>query len=145
MEYSILLIDDDSDDRAFFRDAVMQVSNGEISCITLDDGHAMIAALLDNTTRKPDVIFTDVDMPVMSGWEVLTMLKEHNYLNHTPVIMYSNSGHKEDIIRAKKLGALCYFIKPPDFAHLKNALREITLHIRKGSLESIQHDSCYFL
>jgi len=145
MGYTILLIDDDSDDRAFFRDAVEEVSRGDITCVTLDDVQAMVSALLDRNEKKPDVIFTDINMPATSGWEVLTMLKEHDSVKKIPVIMYSTSEDRDAVIRAKKMGALCYLVKPHDFVHLKQVMREVAGHIRNGSLTSILNGPSGFL
>jgi CheY-like chemotaxis protein len=92
MAYKLLLVDDDSDDRGFFADAVAQVSS-EVSCITLSNGYALLPALSEN--GKPDIIFLDLNMPGLSGWDCLSLLKEHDSYKDIPVVMYSTSKHEE--------------------------------------------------
>ncbi|QEE49882.1 response regulator [Flavobacterium alkalisoli] len=144
MQYRILLTDDDLDDRDFFRDAINKISNSEVSCITLDDGHILIATLAEHSEERPNIIFTDINMPPMSGWKVLSILKEHNTYKDIPVIMYYTSQHDEEIIKAKKLGALGYFNKPPDFLELQNAIQEVIEHLRTGTIDQLCNNSKIF-
>lgn len=144
MEYIILLVDDDSDDRLFFEDAIKKISSGNVLCSTLNDGNLLMSALDDSNTGRPNIIFTDINMPSMSGWEVLTMLKEHDAYNNIPVIMYSTSKHAEEIIKAKELGALCFFNKPQDFGTLQNALREVVQHLEAGTINQLCENSAIF-
>lgn len=144
MHYKILLIDDDSDDRFFFRDAVKDISDGDVSCITLDDGHALMETLMQSSNERPTIIFTDINMPGMSGWEVLSLLKEHDTYKDIPVIMYSTSKHAEEITMAKELGALCFFNKPRDFEDLKDALKDVVQHLRNGIIDKLCIDSKIF-
>ncbi|WP_185965588.1 response regulator [Flavobacterium zepuense] len=144
MNYKILLIDDDSDDRLFFRDAIEKISTGNVSCITLDDGHILVSTLAQSSDGRPDIIFTDINMPRMSGWEVLAMLKGHDTYKDIPVIMYSTSKHTEEITKAKELGALCFFNKPQDFRDLQNALTEVVKHLQAGTINQLCENSTIF-
>lgn len=144
MQYKILLIDDDSDDRFFFRDAVKEIADEQVSCITLDDGYKLITTLTQDDSRKPDIIFTDINMPGMSGWEVLSLVKKHENFKAIPVVMFSTSKHAEEITRAKKLGALCFFNKPSDFDDLIYALREVMSHLKDNTIHNLCVNSAYF-
>jgi len=73
---------------------------------------------------KPDVIFLDLNMPVMSGLELLTEIKKQEVLQQIPIIIFSTS-QLEDIKReAKQLGAHDYISKPNNFNDLKQILRK---------------------
>lgn len=59
----------------------------------------------------PDVILTDVVMPVMDGFELIEKLKEENILPTVPRIILSNRGDHTDIERGKELGVAGYIVK----------------------------------
>ena len=69
------------------------------------------SALTTASDAKPDLILLDLLLPGVNGFEVLAQLKKHDTLKHTPVIVFSNLGQKEDIEKAQKLGAADYLIK----------------------------------
>ncbi len=62
-------------------------------------------------TFKPDLIVLDLIMPKKDGFYVLEQVKANPDLNHIPILVTSNLGQKEDIDRAKALGAHDYIIK----------------------------------
>ncbi len=59
----------------------------------------------------PDLLLLDLVMPAKDGFSVLTELQKNDRLKQIPVIISSNLGQKEDIDRAKALGAKDYIIK----------------------------------
>lgn len=68
-------------------------------------------ALVILKTFRPDVILLDLVMPKKDGFAVLQTVKADPALKNIPVIVASNLGQKEDIERAKSLGAIDYIIK----------------------------------
>ena len=66
--------------------------------------------VLDELSKnKYDLVLLDLIMPIKDGFAVLEEL--NNKKNKTPIIVSSNLGQPEDVARAKKLGAINYFIK----------------------------------
>lgn len=61
--------------------------------------------------EQPDVIILDLLLPGMSGFEILDVLKSDNKTKEIPVIILSNLSQKDDIEKAKNLGAIKYLIK----------------------------------
>lgn len=61
--------------------------------------------------EDPDVILLDIIMPGMSGYDVLTHIKNDVQLKHIPVIVFSNLALEKDIEKAMKLGATDFLIK----------------------------------
>lgn len=143
MSYKFLLIDDDNDDRTFFAEAIAEISP-DIECFTLDDGRKLLPALNSHKIEVPDIIFLDVNMPVMSGWECLSMLKSQEAYKDIPVIMYSTSSHSGDIKKAKASGAICLFTKPHYFVELKKALKDTFEHLITNSLRLLSRKSSLF-
>ncbi len=65
--------------------------------------------------QTPDLIFLDINMPHMDGWEFLTEFQKlpAQYLKKCRVIMLSSSLDREDIERSKTFSAVCEFISKP--------------------------------
>ena len=136
MAKKILLVDDDSDDREFFCEALEEIGF-DILCYTAPDGRRAIAEMDQKNLETPDLIFLDVNMPIMSGWQGLSILKEREAYKSIPVIMYSTSSSQDDLIKAKQYGALCFFVKPTAFNDLKNSLETIISHLINNTLPTL--------
>lgn len=143
MAYKILLVDDDEDDREFFLTAVSKVSY-EVSCAVLESCINLIADLSLGTLDRPDLIFLDINMPEMSGWECLAALKDKQQLSDIPVIMYSTSQHIEEAVRAKSAGALSFFSKPYDIKELKETIKIVIDHLDRDALSDLNSNSDRF-
>jgi CheY-like chemotaxis protein len=144
MSINIMLIDDDSDDREFFSGAC-QLASYDMKCKAFNGSKGMFLELKKSMDHLPDLILLDVNMPQISGWECLSLLKADEVYKTIPVIMYSTTSHKEEIDRAKELGALSFFTKPNDFPELIKSIEILAKHIQNNSLESIYEESNVFL
>ncbi len=60
---------------------------------------------------KPDLILLDIVMPKKNGFDVLKEVKQDDRLKDVPVLMLTNLSQKDDVDRAKALGALDFIIK----------------------------------
>lgn len=120
MKYkNILQIDDDYDDCEFFEQALKMVSNATYTSV-----HNPLDALrqLINREIKPDLIFMDVNMSVMSGPELLNEIKKRPMTKNIPVVMLSTSPMLTKS-QSQILGAKDYLIKPNTFNELKSLIR----------------------
>lgn len=72
------------------------------------DGESANGIAVEN---KPDLILLDLLLPGVDGFEVLKKLREDEVTKNTPVIVFSNLGQREDIEKAKGLGANDFLIK----------------------------------
>jgi CheY-like chemotaxis protein len=59
-----------------------------------------------------DLIFSDIEMPNMNGYELLSRIRRSVKNSKTPVVMLSTLDKPEEIAKAKKLGANHYIVKP---------------------------------
>ena len=131
MPVSFLIIDDDTDDIELFREALREVDD-EIECQGESDAQHALDGLLDGHSRYPNVIFLDVNMPSVTGWEVLEKLKKLDNTRHIPVVMYSTSSHTRDIDKSSQMGADYFLVKPSVYSTLKNQLLQIICHVKNG-------------
>lgn len=74
---------------------------------------------------RPGLILLDVNLPRLSGIEVLAELKQDPELLFIPVVMLTTSQAEEDILRSYKLHANAYVTKPVDFESFIQAIRQI--------------------
>lgn len=101
----LLLIEDDN----FLRDLITRkIIKEGFQVVGAVDGEE---ALKKASEENPDLILLDLILPSMDGFEVLRRLKQKPETEKIPVIVLSNLGQKEDVERAKALGAVDYLIK----------------------------------
>jgi CheY-like chemotaxis protein len=117
---TILLADDDEDDRLLFEDALTQVSE-EIALQTAEDGKRLLK-LLNEENTLPDVIFLDLNMPGKNGFECLREIRQQDKLKYIPVIIFSTGMQQEAVDKVYQLGANYYICKPSSFPALKKIL-----------------------
>ena len=63
-------------------------------------------------TEDPKIILLDIMMPEMDGFEVLSEVMQHDQLKSIPVVMISARNQKEDVLKALKMGAKDFIVKP---------------------------------
>ena len=120
---SILLIDDDLDDREIFVTA-LDTLDKKVDCLTLDNATEALR-MLYNSEVNPDVIFLDLNMPVMNGHEFLAAIKSHEVLQQIPVIIFSTSSHQSTVEAALKLGAHQFLTKPDNFDDIIGIIKSV--------------------
>ena len=74
---------------------------------------------------RPGLILLDVNLPRLSGLEVLAELKRDPEFSPIPVVMLTTSRADEDILRSYSLHANAYVSKPVDFEQFTEAIRQI--------------------
>lgn len=119
----IFLADDDEDDRMLFSEA-LEEQCPEASMVTFDNGVDLMASLLDREQRLPDVIFLDLNMPLMNGEECLSDIRREPKLEAIPIIIYSTSLDPQQVENLRENGANKYLKKPESFKKLKITLEK---------------------
>ena len=122
------LIDDDVDDQEFFSMALQEV-NPAIQLATASNGVDALEAL-SNGRVCPNVIFLDLNMPKLDGWECLKRIKEIENLKNIPVIIYSTLEPPHEALTNK----IIYFFltKQPKISELVTKLKEIFSKVEDG-------------
>ncbi|MEP7322238.1 MAG: response regulator [Saprospiraceae bacterium] len=134
MNKLFVLTDDDNDDAELFGEAIEMIE-APVDFYHAESCRGLLEYLEDEQNKKPDVIFLDINMPEISGWQCLTDLKNNVKLKDIPVIMYTTSSSSMDKKIAFDSGALGFLTKPTDFKLLIRILDSIAKE------ESINLDS----
>lgn len=122
---SILHIDDDVEDQEIFNSALERISDG-LKCIYFTSAKDALTRLVRNEFN-PDVIFLDLNMPIMSGQEFLREIKAVDHLRDIPVIIISTTASASTIASTRDLGAVDFITKPNRFDQLVEILKPILL------------------
>jgi CheY-like chemotaxis protein len=127
---TILMADDDADDRELAREALTE-SRLLNDLYTVNDGAELLEFLrhdgpyADKDTPRPDLILLDLNMPKIDGREALSALKNDPKFRSIPVVILTTSRAEEDIARSYDLGANSFISKPVTFAGLVEVMREL--------------------
>ena len=117
----ILLVDDDQEDQQFFIEA-LNTLNLDIECKTAGNGQEAIDQL--EVAVQYELIFLDLNMPLMNGKKCLEEIKNDESYKDIPVIIYSTTHDVNQIEACRKLGA-DFLTKPDNFEVLKFSLQNI--------------------
>jgi CheY-like chemotaxis protein len=125
---TILMADDDEDDRDLARDAFQDAGlDGEIRFVL--DGQDLLDYLHDRNrqlaTDRPGIIVLDLNMPRMDGREALSAIKADSSLCKIPVVVLTTSTDSEDIHRCYFAGASSFIAKPVTHAGLVDVMRHL--------------------
>jgi CheY-like chemotaxis protein len=124
MYYSrILLIDDDEDDQELFAAAIRQIA-ASVQCTVTESAQTALR-MLGSREIEVDLIFLDLNMPVMSGQQFLTEKNRRTELSNIPVIVLSTSSNADIIAKTTALGVRQFVTKPNSFTELKRILFDI--------------------
>ena len=112
----IVLVEDSDDDAFFFKRALRQSG---FACETkhfIDGGQAAAylekVAARDPAARRPDLVFLDLKIPTLNGFEVLERVRSQSFQPPLDIAVLSGSEHGGDVERAMGLGATAYYVKP---------------------------------
>lgn len=118
---TILLIEDERSDQMLFEHAIRHIENATIYGIA-NNGQEALDKLRD-AQDLPDIIFTDINMPVMDGITLLGQLASMPLTKNIPVVILSTDVVKSG--RAQELGAKAFIKKPEDVDLLRERIEHI--------------------
>ena len=70
-----------------------------------------------------DAVISDIEMPTLGGFELLSAIKKDEQLRHVPVLLVSAEARKDEILRCVQAGAAAYLVKPFTRETLEEKLR----------------------
>lgn len=113
----ILAAEDDADDQALIQSAFEECAF-PLPCYFVDDGSQVVNHLQTDGIALPTLVMLDINMPVMTGIDVLQFMKKNEKFRHLPVIMLSTADVEPIKTHCLALGASRYIEKPNDFQTL---------------------------
>jgi DNA-binding response OmpR family regulator len=75
---------------------------------------------------RPDIIFLDLNLPRVSGEDVLTEIRGDKDLAGIPVVILSGSDFEDDVINAREQGVVHYLVKPLNFEKLQEVVARVS-------------------
>lgn len=121
---NIFLADDDMEDQEIFAEALKSI-DGDVNIVSARNGEAALQTLRVGLEQKPDIIFLDMNMPLMNGKQLLGKIKSLETYRQTPVIMYSTFFADQDLEDITRLGGAHCLLKPTKYDRLIKALEYI--------------------
>jgi two-component system chemotaxis response regulator CheY len=119
-EMKFLIVDDFSTMRRIVRNLLKEI--GYTNADEAEDGAAALVKLRGGAF---DFVVSDINMPNMNGFELLTQIKADASIKHLPVLMVTAEAKKEDIVTAAQAGAAGYIVKPFTKATLEEKVNKI--------------------
>ena len=108
----VLLVEDSLADIELTLESLADAKVANEVTVVRDGASAM--EYLMSTEQRPDLIILDLNLPRMSGHEVLAALGEDDQLRRIPVAVLTTSSAEADVMRTYELGANCFLTKPVD-------------------------------
>jgi CheY-like chemotaxis protein len=120
----ILVVDDEKDVQILFQQRFRkEIRKGELNFVFAFSGEEALETL-KNMSQEAVLILSDINMPGMSGLQLLEIIKK-DFVAPPPVVMMVTAyGDEENYNTAKNLGADDFLTKPVDFKELKNKLTQ---------------------
>jgi CheY-like chemotaxis protein len=127
----LVLVEDSSADIKITERALLKTDT-PVELIVLRDGQEAVDYLLhqnppngQKTWRRPDVILLDLNLPRLSGREVLVQVRASKALRLVPIVILTTSRRTEEVRDLYAAGANTYIQKPQDFRRFVDVLRTI--------------------
>lgn len=111
-EIKIILVEDNAEDIAFTR-RVLKHNELTGSLLVATNGKEALEALQSmNGSDLPELILLDINLPDISGIDLLTLIKNDQRLKDVHVVILTGSNEDQDIQKSYDLGASSYLVKP---------------------------------
>lgn len=119
-DYNALVVEDSPTMRQLIVFALRRLKNLRVT--EADDG---VSALRKLQGEQFDILITDINMPVMDGLKLVSMVRKDNTHKDIPIIIITTEGAEEDRHRALSLGANAYITKPIQAPQVINTVKEL--------------------
>lgn len=134
----LLVVEDNPGDVRLIKEALRE-SALDLTILVARDGYQVLEHMADwekdSPVQKPDLIFLDLNLPRLTGQELLTSLKTKKSTRKIPVVIFSSSEAEDDILNSYHKQANCYITKPLELTnYLEVIQRTVDFWFDKASL-----------
>ena len=121
----IVLVEDD-DGHAILIQRSLSPLRPQNQIVRVSDGQQAVDYLFEShETSEPTVVFLDLNLPVLDGYQVLERLKADHKTRKIPVVIISTTDDTREMERCYDLGANAYISKPLEFKHFTHTMRSL--------------------
>ncbi|HEV7620613.1 MAG TPA: response regulator [Flavisolibacter sp.] len=125
-KHTILIVDDDADDREIIKDAFLSSSDNQ-EYTFIENGDKLLEYLHGLPDDKlPSLILLDLNMPGKDGRESLKEIKANKRFQCIPTLVFTTSSSQRDMKISYELGANCFITKPDTFNKLVELAKSIS-------------------
>ena len=122
MPQTILIVDDEAHLRMLIRQTLEELEDEGVTLLTASNGEEALSTI---ESAKPNLVFLDVMMPKLSGFDVCSRAKQELGLQDVYIILLTAKGQEFDRLRGQAVGADLYMTKPFDPDALLQKAREV--------------------
>ena len=122
MEQKILIVDDEVHIRLLIEQALEELADKGVEILTATNGEEALELI---EAEKPALVFLDVMMPKMNGFDVCKKVKQTLGLNEVYIVMLTAKGQEFDKQKGEEVGANVYLTKPFDPDALLEKAQEV--------------------
>ena len=121
----IIIIEDDTDDQEVFQEVFDSLDYGN-EILFFNDGYKALQ-YLEETSVKPFIMFSDINMPKLSGMELRDKIHQNEdlRLKSIPYLFFSTSAEQAHVIEAYSKSVQGFFIKPSSYTELRETIKII--------------------
>lgn len=120
----LVLVEDNPADVHLIRYAIEQ-TDPSIQLMHFEDGRTFLDYIDHHPDFRPGCLLLDLNMPMLTGHQVVKSLRANPSFNYLPIIIFTSSGNPVDVEQAYQLGANAYVRKPLEFEELVSILQSI--------------------
>jgi DNA-binding NtrC family response regulator len=118
---SVMIIDDDEDDRNLFFEALM-AADQTLHFISAPNGKEGLNILQRKDIQLPDILFLDLNMPLMNGMQCLAEIRRITQLERIPVIIYTTTQSIDEYGELTAYNPIYFLSKPTRFKEIVKAV-----------------------
>lgn len=123
MTKKILIVDDEVHIKMLLEQTLEELEDEfEVDLYTASDGEEGLEFIRD---KRPDLVFLDIMMPKMNGYEVCRIIKDDQALKDVKIILLTAKGQEVDRKQGLELGAMMYMTKPFDPDEILRVSKEL--------------------
>ncbi len=120
----VILVEDNLADVELVKISVRELEN-PVELVHIGDGQELLIYFKTAVLSEIALILLDLNMPRVSGIDVLQHMQQDPNLKRVPVVMFTTSNSKSDIMKCYELGAKAFVCKPLDIFEFNNSIRSI--------------------